>query len=151
MCVLSIIAPARALLLRRSIFEKLDGFDEQFAPGYYEDTDLAFRVREQGLSVLYQPDAQIVHFEGISAGRNTDSGMKQYQVRNRDLFFKKWETTLRSHHSPKKILVVDSTLPTHDHDSGSLRMFGMLQALTQLSYDVTFAPEAYYRAQFLHP
>ena len=29
-----------ALMVPRALFEELGGFDEEFAPGYYEDTDL---------------------------------------------------------------------------------------------------------------
>lgn len=49
----------------------LDGsrrFDEAYAPAYYEDTDLAFRIRELGKRVYYQPDATIIHYEGLSSG-----------------------------------------------------------------------------------
>ncbi|MEP7113985.1 MAG: glycosyltransferase family 2 protein, partial [Ilumatobacteraceae bacterium] len=34
------------LLVRRSLFEMLGGFDNRYAPAYYEDTDLCFRLRE---------------------------------------------------------------------------------------------------------
>ena len=38
-------AYAEGLVCPVEIFEQLGGFDEHFAPGYYEDADLAFRVR----------------------------------------------------------------------------------------------------------
>ena len=44
-----------ALMIERSMFRELGGFDELFAPGYYEDTDLAFRVRARGRRVVVQP------------------------------------------------------------------------------------------------
>jgi GT2 family glycosyltransferase len=31
------------------------GFDAKYAPAYYEETDLAFKVRRDGYKVLYQP------------------------------------------------------------------------------------------------
>ena len=31
------------------------GFDERFAPMYYEDADLCFEARERGLRVMYEP------------------------------------------------------------------------------------------------
>ena len=45
---------------------RLSGFDERYAPAYCEDSDIAFRLREHGYKVLYQPRSQVVHFEGVS-------------------------------------------------------------------------------------
>ncbi|RPI66746.1 MAG: glycosyltransferase family 2 protein, partial [Geobacteraceae bacterium] len=36
------------IMLPTSLWKELGGFDEDFAPAYFEDTDLAFRVREKG-------------------------------------------------------------------------------------------------------
>ena len=66
----------------RRCSERLGGFDPRYAPAYYEDTDLAFAVREAGLRVLYQPAARVVHDEGATAGTDTAAGIKAYQVRN---------------------------------------------------------------------
>ena len=44
-----------SLAIRRSLFEELGGFDEYFAPAYYEDTDLAFRVRAAGYQSTISP------------------------------------------------------------------------------------------------
>ena len=41
------------LLTRRSSFEALDGFDEVYAPGYYEDTDYCMRLWRAGQRVVY--------------------------------------------------------------------------------------------------
>ncbi|MCB1919280.1 MAG: glycosyltransferase family 2 protein, partial [Candidatus Competibacteraceae bacterium] len=66
-----------ALAIRRDLFEDLGGFDTHFAPAYYEDADLAFRVRAAGYRVYYQPWSQVVHCEGVSAGTDetATSGM----------------------------------------------------------------------------
>ncbi len=52
---------AASLMIPRSLFHELGGFDPQYAPGYYEDTDIAFKVRSRGLKVLYQPLSQVIH------------------------------------------------------------------------------------------
>jgi GT2 family glycosyltransferase len=55
------------LLLRRSVFEKLDGFDSKnFSPAYCEDSDLCFRVKDLGLSVIQYPTA-IMHYGSVTA------------------------------------------------------------------------------------
>ncbi|MEE4108658.1 MAG: glycosyltransferase, partial [Halieaceae bacterium] len=70
------------LLVRRSLWESLGGFDERFVPAYYEDTDLCFAARGEGFRVVYQPESVVLHFEGVSHGSDLSSGMKQYQVTN---------------------------------------------------------------------
>ena len=37
------------IMIRKELWEKIGGFDERFAPAYYEDADLAFEVRKHGL------------------------------------------------------------------------------------------------------
>jgi N-acetylglucosaminyl-diphospho-decaprenol L-rhamnosyltransferase len=56
-----------ALLVRRSAFEEVGGFDEAFFL-YAEETDLIARLRRKGYRVLYEPRAAVVHTGGVSAG-----------------------------------------------------------------------------------
>jgi len=70
----------------RKLFAGLGGFDPDFAPGYYEDTDYCFRLRELGCGIYYQPEAVIVHLEGGTAGTDHTTGMKRYQEINRKRF-----------------------------------------------------------------
>src|SRR4249919_2283711 len=87
-----------ALALPRALFASLGGFSTEYRPGYYEDTDLAMRVREQGLAVRYQPASVVVHHEGLSAGTDIGRGMKAAQVVNRDKFLQRWRPVLQSSH-----------------------------------------------------
>jgi GT2 family glycosyltransferase len=80
----------------RALFEQLGGFDVAYSPGYYEDTDYCFRVRERGLRVIYQPASVIVHVEGGTAGLDVNTGMKRYQVLNHQRFVERWSETLAS-------------------------------------------------------
>jgi glycosyltransferase involved in cell wall biosynthesis len=56
------------LMVKKSIFEEVDGFDPEFAITY-NDVDLCLRIRKLGLTNLYNPFAQLVHHESISLGR----------------------------------------------------------------------------------
>lgn len=56
-----------ALLVRRSAFEEVGGFDEGFFL-YAEETDLMARWREKGWRILYEPAAAVVHAGGRSGG-----------------------------------------------------------------------------------
>ena len=150
------------LLVKRELFEKIEGLDERFKPGYYEDSDLCFSLRNLGYKVMYQPMSLVVHFEGVTCGTDTSSGIKKYQEINKPKFMEKWSAILQRYHynpSPenvfvarnrlpgKSILVVDHYVPTYDKDSGSLRMFNMLKILAELGNRVIFIGDSLLRME----
>jgi GT2 family glycosyltransferase len=144
-----------ALAIPRALFERLGGFDEHFAPGYYEDADLAMRVRAAGYKVYYQPLSRVVHFEGASAGTDRGpvvTGMKRYQAINRQKFLARWGETIKDwgvrgedlEHTKerwvrRRAFVVDNYMVTPDKESGSLRMSNLFAVLQELGFKVTFA------------
>lgn len=142
-----------AIAVRRDDFIRMGGFDSRFMPAYYEDTDLAFSIREHGQRVLYQPAARVVHVEGVSSGTDVRSGVKAYQIRNQQLFFEKRSESLRSQPPPglalddatlgrgrPAVLVVDGAVPQPDRDSGSLRIFNVIRLLQRSGAHVVFRP-----------
>ncbi len=143
-----------AIMLRRDLFAELGAFDTRYAPAYYEDTDLAFAVRAHGLKVYFQPAATVTHFEGVTAGTDTGSGTKRYQIINQEKFLAKWKDALarqtpagtpiqraRDHGRPRRALVIDACTPEPDKDSGSVRMVHLLELLRELGYQVSFFAE----------
>ena len=56
-----------ALLIRRSAFEEVGGFDEEYFL-YAEETDLLTRLRQAGHRILFAPEAEVVHIGGASIG-----------------------------------------------------------------------------------
>lgn len=54
-----------ALALRRSAFESVGGFDEAYEM-YFEEVDLAYRLRKAGWETHFTPDARVVHVGGAS-------------------------------------------------------------------------------------
>ncbi|ULU25194.1 glycosyltransferase [Dyella terrae] len=143
-----------SLLIRRDVFEHVGGFDQRYAPAYYEDTDLAFAVRALGLKVYYEPASTVIHCEGISAGTDLHAGMKRHQVTNQATFIAKWENALRAQPPegtslPRavhwrrrgRVLVVDSMTPEPMRDSGSLRLSAILRLLDEQGWSVSFLPD----------
>jgi GT2 family glycosyltransferase/glycosyltransferase involved in cell wall biosynthesis len=145
------------IMLSTQLFRDLGGFDTHYSPAYYEDTDLAFRVRAKGLKVRVQPRATIVHHEGITSGTDINSGTKKYQAINRKKFLDRWQLELlsqpgpvsdpndsqavrqaRDHRLKGRILVIDAYTPEPDQDSGSLRLRYLLDCFSSLGYGVTF-------------
>ncbi len=56
---------AACVLIRRTAFEAVGGFDEGYWNGY-EDLDLCFRFGEQEWKIVYQPASVIIHHESKS-------------------------------------------------------------------------------------
>ena len=150
------------ILLRTSLWNALGGFDPRFAPAYYEDPDLAFRIRQLGYKVVYQPKALVVHFEGISHGTNEQEGLKSYQVTNREKFREKWQHVLRRDHLPpgdsvflardrafKKgiVLVIDHRMLTWDKDAGSKATYQYIQLFLDSGHKVVFVPDNFQRLE----
>lgn len=143
---------AAALLVKARAFWTVGGFDPLYAPAYYEDTDLCFSLRKHGWRVVYQPQAVVVHFEGATAGKSLDQGMKSYQAINRAKFCSKWGNELRQQYPmsrtflesaahrvpPLRILIVDQLPPLFDRASGSQRIFQIMQLLKKEGHTVCF-------------
>ncbi len=48
-------------LVKKEIFDYLNGFDEDYFM-YYEELDFCFRLKKQKYKLLYNPEAKIIHF-----------------------------------------------------------------------------------------
>jgi GT2 family glycosyltransferase/glycosyltransferase involved in cell wall biosynthesis len=142
-----------ALMIRQSLWQAVDGFDEAFVPAYYEDTDLCFTARQAGFKVLYQPASTVVHYEGMSNGTDLETGQKQYQVINQQRFYHKWlpvltaENFANGEHVPcargktkgqRAVLVVDHYVPHYDKDAGSKSTWMYLKQMVAMGYRVAF-------------
>ncbi len=55
-----------ALLVRKSIIDKIDGFDENFFM-YYEEVDLCYRVKQHNWRIVFLPQVCITHLGGRSS------------------------------------------------------------------------------------
>ncbi|MFB0515827.1 MAG: glycosyltransferase [Candidatus Neomarinimicrobiota bacterium] len=59
---------AACLLIKKSFFHSLKGFDEDFINGY-EDVDLCLRVLEKGRKNIYTPGSVVYHYKSQTPGR----------------------------------------------------------------------------------
>jgi GT2 family glycosyltransferase len=143
-----------SIMIRTDLFRSLGGYSEEYSPAFFEDADLAFRVRQAGWKVCYQPFSELVHVEGATRGRDENCGLKRHQAAIRRTFAARWRLELAARPEPiawpfplasageaARVLVVDSWVPTPDRDSGSVRMLHLLEALRGLGYSVCFAPQ----------
>jgi GT2 family glycosyltransferase/glycosyltransferase involved in cell wall biosynthesis len=147
-----------SLLVRTDLFRELGGFDERFAPGYYEDADLCFAVRQRGFRVVYEPRSVVTHYEGMTSGTDESAGMKRFQPINKSKFFEKWEDVLELDHvlpdpanvsraarlrggEQRAVLVVDSYVPLYDREAGSNRLQHLIAGLREAKFRIVFFPD----------
>jgi len=147
-----------SLLVDRALFEKLGAFSPEFEPAYYEDVDLAFKIRAAGRKVYYQPKSVVVHHEGKSCGTDITSGMKASQAVNQEKFRSKWAAELQSHEpgggsvlrarersKGKKLAVfIDHYVPMIDQDAGSRSTFHYVKLFVDLGMSVKFVGDNFF-------
>jgi O-antigen biosynthesis protein len=138
---------AASVIIRRSFWLDVDGFDTRYVPAYCEDSDLALAAWNKGFKVMYEPKSWVIHYEGLSHGKSTSFGLKKYQIANNRKLFEKWEPDLRNHwedigvprfeasRDSKGIVVVcDRQLPSLTRDAGSLRTVQIIRHIQALGY-----------------
>lgn len=149
-----------SIMVRKELWDKIGGFDERYAPAYYEDTDLAFEINKLGFKVVYQPQSVVVHFEGISHGTDIAAGVKKYQVENREKFVLKWQKKLQEAHfengqevfkardkssNKKVVLVIDHYVPHYDKDAGSKCTYFYIKLFLKMGYKVIFFGDNFFK------
>lgn len=157
-----------SILLRRALWKLIDGFDERYAPAYYEDTDLSIRLQKMGRPTLYVPQSVVIHCEGVSNGTSTEHGIKAYQVVNREKFVAAHDSYLRKTRGQSGdlsyrtidalqrraglVLIIDHYLPEPDKDAGSRNMLEFCRTLQSLNYIIKFWPQNLVgKAEYLAP
>ncbi len=75
------------LMMRRSIFEEINGFDEKLDV-VFNDVDLCLRIIQHGYNIVWTPHAVLYHYESATRG--------QYQPQNNVRYFcEKWREFLK--------------------------------------------------------
>lgn len=133
------------LLTPMSLWRALDGFDEVFAPAYYEESDYCLRLQKLGKRVVYNPSSVIFHFE-FGSSYSAAAAMK-LQERNKVLFAAKHAGFLASRPPPsleavneiyttvpveRRILVVDDRIPYRWLGFGLPRARHIIQTIAHL-------------------
>lgn len=78
------IVTAACLLIRRGLWETLEGFDTAYHNGW-EDVDLCLRARKLGAEVHYCHESEVYHLESVS--RDVRSPQ---ETANRELYVERW-------------------------------------------------------------
>ncbi|MBN1864542.1 MAG: glycosyltransferase family 2 protein [Victivallales bacterium] len=87
-------------IARRSALDEVGGFDEAFNPVEYEDIDLCYKLRAQGHLAVYDPAAEMYHFESVTT-EGTASISNTYLVARHSLLFKeRWRHMFGAENGP---------------------------------------------------
>ncbi len=75
------------LMVKREIYDRLQGFDEPHLGVAYNDVDFCLRVRELGYVNVFTPYAELYHHESISRGYE-DTPEKQQRFEREKAYFR---------------------------------------------------------------
>jgi GT2 family glycosyltransferase len=82
------------LAVRRSAFDEVGGFDEAFPVGF-NDIDFCLRLGARNLRTVYRGDAVLIHHEGQSRGRDSDSiAKRRRRAAETGVFLGRWKRVL---------------------------------------------------------
>jgi hypothetical protein len=144
------------------LWDQLSGFDPQYAPAYYEDTDLAMQIRALGYRTLYQPKSAVIHFEGVSHGTDITQGVKKKQDENQKVFYTKWreelyrnnylrdENIFKSRDRSKykqTVLLVDHRVPGPSEFKDKEKSMQMVNRYLENGFQVKFLPDNFLQAE----
>ena len=153
------VVTGACFLVRRDLFEEIGGFDDRYAPAFYEEFDLATALRDRGYQVLYQPASVVTHHGSASYGLEArDRNTK----RNHARYCAKWRTLLATQpvegdslflarerpSSRGVILVIDDKVPEYDKHAGAVTLLQYLELMCEIGLKVVFHP---HDAQPLQP
>lgn len=147
------VAVGACILVPRRAWDRVGGFDDAYAPAFYEEFDLAFALRDAGFRVLYQPASQVTHHGSNSYG--AEARDRQSAI-NHARFCRKWARLLPGQPAPDAIpfqqrerppragtvLVLDDRVPEWDRHAGGLTISQYLHLFRALGWRVVFLPVA---------
>ncbi len=118
-----------------NLFWRLDGFREQFSSSAYGGADFCYRLRQQKVSVFYQPKSYLIYRDA-----------KLPQGKDHSLWRSLWGVPMPPYHERQAItaptiLVIDTLVPPHDRESGAYRLHQILLILLSQGYSVIFLPD----------
>ena len=78
------------MVMRKSSFLAVGGFDAENFAVSFNDVDLCLRLNARGWQSLYEPRAQLVHHESVSRGLDRDPVGAKRQARELAVLRSRW-------------------------------------------------------------
>jgi GT2 family glycosyltransferase len=144
---------AALLLTPREVFAEMGGFDDRFAPAYYEDVDYCVRLWQGGRRVVYEPRLQAIHVE-FASSPSAEAALAA-QADHHARFVDKHHAWLEKQHKRssgavvrartagaprRRLLFIEDRVPFTRLGSGYPRSLAIVRAAIELGYQVTLFP-----------
>jgi GT2 family glycosyltransferase/glycosyltransferase involved in cell wall biosynthesis len=141
-----------AFMTPRKLFNELGGFDEDYSPGYGEESDYCCRVRKAGYKVVYEPRAKIVHYEYGSSNGSTEvdnlvkAHIKVLYNKNKGLLAKgRMSDACRAlcrttRHYKGHVLIITDHVPHSYFGEDSRKLCQFIEELDKKDFFVTLFP-----------
>jgi GT2 family glycosyltransferase len=134
-------------LIPTKIWHELGGFDNRYAPAYYEDVDFCLKAWGAGYQIYAAPQSRVVH--SLSQSYNADSKKEEIQAHSKSQLLKKWDFEKlpiwssdagNRIESPREsmgiVIIIDGVLPDSKRDAGSSRTLAIITIIQSLGYHV---------------
>ncbi|SEC30051.1 Glycosyltransferase, GT2 family [Rhizobiales bacterium GAS191] len=82
------------LAIRRSLFEKVRGLDEENLPVTFNDVDLCLKLLDAGYRNIWTPHARLYHLESASRGSDTTPEKRKRFLREAEYMVERWQHRL---------------------------------------------------------
>lgn len=89
---------AACMMIRRDVFESVNGFDAENFAVAFNDVDLCLRLWERGYRTVWTPRAELYHHESATLGMPYRPERRDRTAREAEAFIARWEARLR--HDP---------------------------------------------------
>jgi GT2 family glycosyltransferase len=77
-------------LVRRDVWNRLGGWDENFGKGVYEDVDFCWKVSQRGYCIEYNPETYLYHYESAGSLIKKDHPLQKFGPENFQYLMRKW-------------------------------------------------------------
>lgn len=77
------------MMIKKELFDKVEGFDLYYDPTCYEDTDLSLKIRNEGFEIYYCPYLGVMHLPHQTT-KSGSSAHKKLTNEKQEYFTKKW-------------------------------------------------------------
>mgnify|MGYP002622620664 CR=1 FL=1 len=77
-----------AMMMRKNVFEEIEGFDEKFFL-FYEDADMCKRLTDKGYKIYFYPGSDIIHYKGENVNREFTGKTYFYSKQSQVYYYKK--------------------------------------------------------------
>ena len=86
---------AACMMIKKQVYEEVGGFDPKFAVAF-NDVDLCLKIRKAGYLIVYDPYAELIHYESKSRGyEDTEEKIERFN-REIKLFQTRWKKILEN-------------------------------------------------------